>query len=380
MPTPVTTITPSHTYRYICEDTLTGVKLASIPMYGVNFKAYLTTLGQTGRYGEFTGTFRADLPGFSVQELLGATIPGRTTLYVERDGVLIWSGIVQSRTYQSQSLDYQLYAQSHDAIMDGQFLTTDTSGTQDPRNTILSMWSTMESNPASNYRVGYAARYTPEVNPQQTVAWKGTDWNPMSDEVKAAVEAGAEYRFNYRYISPIQRETDVEIGRWDLAAYRLGAPLGPNSTTLRYPGEITQYWTTDGVQQAATIVYAIGAATGSTTIRQTYTNTAFLNQGWPQFGRKFNWNTVTDQTTLNNALANAMQQFQPPYVSPTFKQNAGQGFGSYALGDYIRIVIDDPYRYPDGPNVQNIRVVGWQLSPETSTTLEQCDFTVSQPQ
>jgi hypothetical protein len=104
-----------------------------------------------------------------------------------------------------------------------------------------------------------------------------------------------------------------------------------------------------------------------------------LAQGWPKFGIKFNWTDVTAQSQLDTQLATALQQFAPPFISPTYKLNGSGDYGKFNLGDYLHIVLNDLNRFPDGPFVQDIRVLAMELSPTTDTDVEQADFTVDQP-
>jgi hypothetical protein len=78
-------------------------------------------------------------------------------------------------------------------------------------------------------------------------------------------------------------------------------------------------------------------------------------------------------------LNQALQQFAPPFVTPTYKLNGSVEYGKFNLGDYLHIVIDDKWRFPDGPFVQDIRVVSMELSPASDDGVEQANFTVDQP-
>ena len=368
-------------YRYILEDTLTRVKLASIPMYGVTMKKYLATWGQSNNLGEFTGTFRADTKGFDVQELLDATTPGRTNLWVERDGTLIWGGITTTRTYQSESFTYQMYANSFDSFMTGQFLTTDqASFADDPRNLIINLWNYVQGLANCNLGLVTPALVTNQA-PLLTYSWTGTDNNPISDEIDAAVKAGAEYRIDTAYANGIRTAT-LRVGRWDqpVPGFTLGTPQGALDVAFKYPGPISNYWYSESGPQSLTQALGIGSANGASTPRGNVSNALALAAGWPNFGIKFNWSNVTDQTTLINMLNQALIQFAPPFVTATLKLDASiSAFGQFELGDYVRCVIVDPYRFPKAPLVNDYRVVGWALTPPTDTTAESFNFTVGQP-
>jgi hypothetical protein len=79
-------------YRYILTDTLTDDVIAEIPFVDVS---YSTALNQAGT---FSGSFPVT-PETSVQELYENTLPGKTSLYVLRNGICVWGGIISSRSY-----------------------------------------------------------------------------------------------------------------------------------------------------------------------------------------------------------------------------------------------------------------------------------------
>jgi hypothetical protein len=263
--------------------------------------------------------------------------------------------------------------------MTGQFLTFDSApSADDPRNLIVNLWNSVQSVAATNLRIVTPPDVTPQ-SPQYTSSWTGTDYSSYADTITAAVQAGAEYRLDYAYSSTGVRTCSMVLGRWDVPSLQLGSSESSSSVTLYFPGSISNYWISENGQQGATQVLGIGQANAASTVRNVFTNTSFTSQGWPQFGIKFNLTNISDQTTLDNILQNNMKQFQPPFEVPTYKLNGSNAFGQFNLGDYVKIVVKDKWRFPDGPFVQNIRVVGVTLTPATNTTIEQCDFVVDQP-
>lgn len=79
-------------YRYILTDALTDQIIAEIPFVDVS---YSTAINEAGT---FSGSFPVT-PETSVQELYENTLPGKTSLYVLRNGVCVWGGIISTRSY-----------------------------------------------------------------------------------------------------------------------------------------------------------------------------------------------------------------------------------------------------------------------------------------
>ena len=83
-------------YRYFTVDLLSNSLLAEIPFTGVSYERALKA----------AGAFSGEIPviGDTQQfELYENTMPGRTALYVMRDDVCVWGGIIWSRSYTAGS-------------------------------------------------------------------------------------------------------------------------------------------------------------------------------------------------------------------------------------------------------------------------------------
>jgi hypothetical protein len=84
-------VTPAD-YRYYTVDLLTNNVIAEIPFTGVSYSRALSK----------AGSFSGDIPmidATSSFNLYETTMPGKTALYVLRNGVCVWGGIIWSRSY-----------------------------------------------------------------------------------------------------------------------------------------------------------------------------------------------------------------------------------------------------------------------------------------
>jgi hypothetical protein len=79
-------------YRYFVTNLVTNQPIAEIPFKGVSYERALKGAGT------FSGTI-ANSPETASLSLYESTMPGRTGLYVVRDGVCVWGGIIWSRSY-----------------------------------------------------------------------------------------------------------------------------------------------------------------------------------------------------------------------------------------------------------------------------------------
>lgn len=92
MPLPTAPQTIAANYRFFVCNLVTNELLAEIPFGNVSY----------GRAIREAGTFNGDIPiNTDTQnlDLYETTLPGKTALYVVRDGLCVWGGIIWSRTY-----------------------------------------------------------------------------------------------------------------------------------------------------------------------------------------------------------------------------------------------------------------------------------------
>jgi hypothetical protein len=79
-------------YRYFAYDLLTNELLAELPLTGVSYGRSLREAGS------FSGSIVANENTFNLN-LYANTLPGKTALYVTRNGICVWGGIIWSRSY-----------------------------------------------------------------------------------------------------------------------------------------------------------------------------------------------------------------------------------------------------------------------------------------
>src|SRR6185503_2011091 len=106
-------------YRYIFGSLRDERIVAEIPLFGT----YMDLEMNVG--GRLDGSFQLDQTGIDNDTLLSATIPGKTFVCCERNGIPIWIGYVWSRTYQSQSKSIQLFAESFEYFPTHQLIIQD---------------------------------------------------------------------------------------------------------------------------------------------------------------------------------------------------------------------------------------------------------------
>lgn len=83
-------------YRYFLTDLLSNSLISEVPFSGVSYER------ANRKAGSFSGTIPF-IPSTKALNLYEATMPGRTALYVMRNGICVWGGIIWARSYDALS-------------------------------------------------------------------------------------------------------------------------------------------------------------------------------------------------------------------------------------------------------------------------------------
>lgn len=92
MPVSTSPANQSVDYRYFVCDLMTNELLAEVPFKGVSYSRSLTEAGR------FTGDIAITDDTYNLS-LYENTLPGKTVVYIVRNGVCVWGGIIWGRTY-----------------------------------------------------------------------------------------------------------------------------------------------------------------------------------------------------------------------------------------------------------------------------------------
>jgi hypothetical protein len=96
-------ITPAE-YRYYVADLLTNNVIGEIPFTNVSYERALS------KAGGFSGSIPV-IEATAALNLYESTMPGKTALYILRNGVCVWGGIIWSRSYNPTNKTLQVDGQ-----------------------------------------------------------------------------------------------------------------------------------------------------------------------------------------------------------------------------------------------------------------------------
>ncbi|HEX5596104.1 MAG TPA: hypothetical protein VFX61_08850 [Micromonosporaceae bacterium] len=356
--------TPQHTYTYLFCDLRTDTLLAELPLSQVSYSFELNGIG----------TLRAVVPYNDETLPLDpetATTPARTAVYVDRDGVLVWGGIVWTRKdtqggKEIQASEFLSYYQ-HRYVK--KTLSTDTSllinqayvdlGGQrlysDQKWIVWSLLRYATDQPGGHIQLNIDPLVRDPHGITRTTTYYGYErpeiYKAISDLADA--EDGFDWGVEVGWTPAANNEPPRRFRRVRTWFPRRGRPVSESGLVFSKggpAGSILDYdWPEDG-SSMVTEMSGLGAGNGEAKIIKTAAASDLIDSGWPLLEGVATYDGVLDEAqvqAMTNADLSAQSQSQ---VQPTFEVAADTdpAFGSYSVGDEALFVIDPEPRSPSG--------------------------------
>lgn len=354
-------------YRYFSADILTSNVLTELPLYGVAFGRRLSAAGN------FTGTFRLGTGRHVDSDLLFGTERGRTAVFCERDGTIIWGGPIWSRTYNSDGKSIQITAQTFESYFDRVVILNDFVKQNVDQLTIFKdLIDALQAQPQSDWNFVTTGINSPLSGVLRTVLIPGYEYQFAQQAVSQLV--GVENGFDYMIDlvpSGVQDKPDRIV--------RVGYPqMGIGTTeatpTYDFPGNIARYWWPES--GGGTRFAALGPGHGSAMLRAVSEATDLLTiHGYPALWVVNKYATVPTTQEIALKAAQMATQYRTPLVSPTFELKSDRlpGFDSWSsLGETFKVHIED-VRFPGGKDITS-RMIGWDLQVADADSTELVKF------
>jgi len=348
------------TYRYLLADLLTNEIVAELPLTGVAFTQQLNQAGTFTAHLLLSGINPA---AFNVDD---STIPGHNCIYVDRDGVLIWGGIIWGRSYNSTSQTLTIQAQEFISYFAHRRIAQDVSFTGIDQLVIA---KTLVEDAQDVPYGDIGVIYNSEGETTSGVLIDRVYYNYELKTVFNAVQDlsrqsdGFDFHIDV-YYDPI---TDLPVKAFNTYYPKVGetwTPTNPSALVFDFPaGNIVEYEYPEDGSLVANRIYALGAGSNEGKLISIASDATKFAEGWPLLEEQANYSDVTDQTMLDNVAAGQVLAMSyppttltivaPPYVDPVL--------GSYEVGDDARIMITDS-RFPNGLD-EVYRIVALSVQP-----------------
>jgi hypothetical protein len=360
-------------YTYLVADLASGAILDELPLFGVSFDKRLNDTGS------LRGQLRIDDPGIRALEPRVLTEPGRTAVYVDRDGELLWGGIVWTTRYTAANgtleigaADFMSYFE-HRRVLDYPISTTGvvTYTNVDQLVIAAGLIDRAALHPGGDLNVDMRGPQTSGVN--RTVSYAAGELKPIADALRdlANAEEGFDFAFDVEYAPDGRARRFLRFGY-----PRLGQPGGPH--VWEYGANLIDVnWPRDAASMA-TRVFAQGTSDGSTPVLQFAEDTAAYAQGWMLLEDASSQLDTKDSALVLAQARGDLAARHRPVVLPelTVRADLDPVVGNYAVGDDIRLVIDDPFFAGDHVDV-TVRLLSFSVTPGDDAGLEQVTLTVA---
>jgi hypothetical protein len=364
-----------HTYTYLFCDLRTDTVLAELPLAEVTYSYELTGIGQ------LSGTIPYNRETLPLDPETAST-PGRTAVYVDRDGVLVWGGIVWTRRpttggKQIQAAEFTSYYQ-HRYVQ--KTLSTDTSlllnpayvnqGGQrlytDQKFIVWSLLRYAQDQPGGNIGIDLNPLTSPADGINRTVTYYGYERPEIYKAIAelAAADDGFDFGIEVGWTPSANNQPPTRFRRARTWYPRRGRPVSQSGLVFTKGGghgAILSYeWPEDGTS-LVTHMSGLGAGTGEARIVRTATAQDLIDSGWPLLEGVATYDGVVDQAQVQGMTNADLAARSQATVQPTFEvaADADPEFGSYEVGDEAWFVIDPEPLSPSGRRGV-LRIVGIQ--------------------
>jgi len=348
------------TYRYLFVDLLSNTIIGELPLTGVGFTQ------QLNQPGTFQGHLLLSGVNADKYNVELSTIPAFCGLYVDRDGVLVWGGVIWGRSYNSTSQTLSFSAQEWISYFDHRRVTQDVQFTNIDQLVIAkTLIEDAQNATYGDIGVGYnsAGQTTSGVLINRTyynyelknVYQAVQDLSRQGDGFDFSIDVG------YDAITGLPVKNFNTYYPRSGVAYTFGDPDVPVFT---FPaGNMVEYEYPEDGSVVANTVYALGAGSNEGKLLSTQSDATKFTEGWALLEDQANYSDVTDATLLAELTEGQVNglSYPPTTIKAVVPAFTAPLFGTYNVGDDARIIITDS-RFPTGLD-EIYRIVGLNVQP-----------------
>jgi hypothetical protein len=348
------------TYRYLFVDLLSNTIIGELPLTGVGFTQQLNQ----------SGTFQGHLLLSGVNSFQfnvdPSTIPAYCGVYVDRDGVLVWGGVIWGRSYNSTSQALTFTAREWLSYFERRRINYDVQFNGIDQLVIA---KTLIENAQNETYGDIGVLYNTAGETTSGILVDRTYYNYELKQVFQAIQDLSRQSdgFDFNIDIAYDNITNLPVKSFNTYYPRSGEIYSVgnlNIPVFEFPaGNIVEYEYPEDGSVAANRIYSMGAGSNEGKLISIAEDATKFAEGWALLEDQANYSDVTDQTVLD-ALAQGqvtavayppvtLKLVVPAYVDPVF--------GTYALGDDCRVIIQDD-RFPNGSD-EIYRIVGISVQP-----------------
>jgi hypothetical protein len=372
------------------------VLLAELPLTGVSFSSRLNSPGS------FNGSLNLNDPKVLGAVSSGATTPGRTLLFVDMDGTIVWGGILWTRTYDNQDNVLQVGGSEAWSYFQQRVQAADYSlpPTSDKHGGGPTFW--VGSPDAASYAISAqivsdsCAQLIGGVNYCMFSGWYANNGGASSlynGAINLWVTGSPVLIYpsfpiqQYQVVDDIVTElaqTGYTVGfdwavDWTWSAGTGSEPIATLNFHFPYRGRavsatgfgidtalsVPYTWPEDATQMADQVY---GLATGAGGYVEIQNQPSSMTSGWPLLEKVNTYSQTNDQQSLSGSVTDDLDIAQLPVITPTFVcplygEGAQIDLREVLMGDEVQIFIDPDPRFPAGYSGTNpLRITGTDIT------------------
>lgn len=295
--------------------------------------------------GSFQGEVKLSDSRVRAADVMDATTPVRTALYVDRDGVLVWGGIIWTRKYDSTKLTVEFGGAEFWSYFSRRYITAGISHSDEDQLSICSSLLTVAQAAASG-NIGVAVNPAGTTSPVlRDLVVYGYEFKEVADAITdfATLDDGFDFAIDVAY------DTNGNPAKsWNPGYPHRGRTVAQTGHVFEYPGNIIDYtWNEDG-QAQSTSLYVVGAGEGDDMAQSNVQAPDMLQAGYPLVEGQIPVKDTTDPVVLASRAQAEAAALKAAVTIPTIDVRADMDpvLGSYIVGDDVRLRITDP-RFPN---------------------------------
>lgn len=359
-------------YTYLACDWATRQPILELPMYSPSFGYVLNGIGDFN--GEVSLAKRAS-------DVLSATDPARTVMFIDRDGVLVWGGWIWTRVWDRKTGRLKISGADYFSYFWHRYLRSSLFYTQEEQIYIANdLITTAQALSNGDVGVDYGTFIDSGVLRDREYNWEDTKNIGELIQQLSALSNGFDFSFD---AGGSLSDPTISFNKF---YPKKGVSAANTTYVFEYPGNIVTYdWPEDGMQKANYVLGVGGTAIdglGSTNKGITSYGLIGSDPTYPVLDYAFNDSNIVTGSTMSQRVIEELRLRQGIVTVPKLivRGDLAPMFGSYAVGDYCKVSLtDDRFPSPGGglPGKEaSMRIVGINVKPAQSSAAEEVTLTV----
>lgn len=354
------------TWRYLACDLLTDEPIEELPLSGVRFGLTMNAPGSfsaTLKLGQQAHT-SATVLASSDQFYLNATEPARTVLWVLRDGVVVWGGILWDRDYDSSSRALALSGASFESYLWHRRMDYTASYDADQLDIIRDLINNMALRDGGDIGIEADWDERPLNTPFSGVQRQRTYFYYEQKQIGESVQQLGAVEDGFDWAIDVSGDMATRRKILNCSYPRRGRSVTDSGLVFETSRNLLTYKVADKGSTVVNRSFGAGAGEGEAMLTSTASRTEAIDAGFPLLDGVVSHKAVSVQATLDGYTRDQVDSYYvpPQFLTINVKGDRDPVIGSWVIGDDARIIIKPDARFPSGL-MANYRIMTADVTP-----------------